>query len=183
MVEYNKVNLKLSNLQLSKLKNVLKNNNGTTLRIDKKNFNKDELLHELFLTQGQLTKLRDKVGNNISADIKLSKAQIKKKKVRRSFSINFREIFTKINKTSYFTRKKHITSSWIKCINVCYRCCNSKKMYGSGPKTTVVFSNEDLNDMTKIVKALEDSDVLMKGVTKTLKNDIKNVVIYQLYQC
>ena len=78
MVEYNKVNLKLSNLQLSKLKNVLKNNNGTTLRIDKKNFNKDELLHELFLTQGQITKLRDKVGNNISADIKLSKAQIKK---------------------------------------------------------------------------------------------------------
>ena len=27
--------------------------------------------------------------------------------------------------------------------------------------------------MTKIVKALEDSDVLMKGITKTLKNDIK----------
>ena len=37
--------------------------------------------------------------------------------------------------------------------------------------------------MTKIVKALEDSDVLMKGVTKTLKNDIKKVVLYQLYQC
>ena len=48
-----------------------------------------------------------------------------------------------------------------------------KKMYGSGPKATVVFSNEDLNDKTKIVKALEDSDVLMKGVTKTLKNSIK----------
>ena len=46
-----------------------------------------------------------------------------------------------------------------------------KKMYGSGK--TVKFSDEDLNDMTKIVKALEDSDVLMKGVTKTLKNDIK----------
>ena len=49
-----------------------------------------------------------------------------------------------------------------------------KKMYGSGPQTAVIFSNEDINDMTKIVKALEDSDVLMKGVTKTLKNDIKN---------
>ena len=47
-----------------------------------------------------------------------------------------------------------------------------KKMYGSGTKS-VKFSNKDLNDMTKIVKALEDSDVLMKGVTKTLKNDIK----------
>ena len=47
-----------------------------------------------------------------------------------------------------------------------------KKMYGSGTKT-VKFSNKDLDDMTKTVKALEDSDVLMKGVTKTLKNDIK----------
>ena len=43
--------------------------------------------------------------------------------------------------------------------------------------TTVTFSNEDLNDMTKIVKALEDSDVLIKGVTK------RKVVLYQLYQC
>ena len=44
-------------------------------------------------------------------------------------------------------------------------------MYGSGKP--VKFSNEDLDDVTKIVKALEDSDILMKGVTKTLKNDTK----------
>ena len=47
-----------------------------------------------------------------------------------------------------------------------------KKMYGSGTKT-IEFSNKDFDDMTKIVKSLEDSDILMKGVTKTLKNDIK----------
>ena len=47
-----------------------------------------------------------------------------------------------------------------------------KKIYGSRTKT-VEFSNKDLDDMTKIVKALEDSDVLMKGVMKTLKNNIK----------
>ena len=56
MVEYNKVNLKLSNSQLSKLKNVVKelnqkSNNGTTLKIDNKNFNKADLIRELFLTQ------------------------------------------------------------------------------------------------------------------------------------
>ena len=75
--------LKLSNLQLSKLKNAVrelnsKNNNGTTLRIGNKNIKKDQLLHELFLTQRQITELRDKIENNMSADIKLSKAQIKK---------------------------------------------------------------------------------------------------------
>ena len=75
--------LKLSNLQLSKLKNAVrelnsKHNNGTTLRIGNKNIKKDQLLHELFLTQRQITELRDKIENNMSADIKLSKAQIKK---------------------------------------------------------------------------------------------------------
>ena len=54
-----------------------------------------------------------------------------------------------------------------------------KKMYGSGTKT-IKFSNKDLDNMTKIVKALEDSDVLMKGVTKTLKNDIKKGVALPL---
>ena len=48
-----------------------------------------------------------------------------------------------------------------------------KRMYGSGG-ITVVFSNKDLDDMTKIVKALEDSDVLMKGVSEALKNDTKS---------
>ena len=34
--------------------------------------------------------------------------------------------------------------------------------------------------MTKVVKALEDSDILMKGVTKTIKNDIKKGVALSL---
>ena len=51
MVEYNTINTKLSNLQLSKLKIAIKNNEGTTLRLGAKNFNKEELPQELFLTQ------------------------------------------------------------------------------------------------------------------------------------
>ena len=80
MVEYNKVNPKLSSLQLSKLKNAVKNDNGTTLSIGNKNFNKDELLHELYLTQRQISKLKYKVENNMSAHTRLSKAHMKKKK-------------------------------------------------------------------------------------------------------
>ena len=52
----------------------------------------------------------------------------------------------------------------------------NKKIHGYGTKT-IKFSTKDLDDMTKIVKALEDSDVLMKGITKTLKNDIKKEVL------
>ena len=51
-----------------------------------------------------------------------------------------------------------------------------KKVHGYGTKP-VRFSSKDLDDMTKIVKALEDSDVLVKGITKTLKNDIKKEVL------
>ena len=99
MVDYSKVNLKLLSLQLSKLKSAVKNNNGTTLRIGNKNLNKDELLHELYLTQRQITNLRNKIENNKSADIKLSKAQIKKIKSGsiRSFRIKLGQIFTKID--------------------------------------------------------------------------------------
>ena len=78
MVEYNRINAKLSNLQLRKLKNAVKNNEGTTLRISGKNFNKEQLPHQLFLTQQQTTKLRNKIENNMPADIKLSEAQIRK---------------------------------------------------------------------------------------------------------
>ena len=78
MVEYERVNLKLSNQQIKKLKEAVKSNNVTTLRIGNRNFNKADLLHELFLTQTQINKLREKVENNMSTDIKLSKAQIKK---------------------------------------------------------------------------------------------------------
>ena len=78
MVEYERASLKLSNQQIKKLKEAVKSNNGKTLRIGNKSFNKTDLLHELFLTQTKIYKLREKVENNMSTDLKLSKVQIKK---------------------------------------------------------------------------------------------------------
>ena len=78
MVEYNKINCKLTNVQLNKLKKAVKSNEGTTLRLGIKNFNKDEFLHELLLTTRQNTKLRNAINNSLATDIKLSKTQIKK---------------------------------------------------------------------------------------------------------
>ena len=78
MVEYSKVDCKLTNVQLNKLKKAVKSNNGVSLRLRIKNFNKDELPHELLLTTRQDTKLRNALNNNSATYIKLSKAQIKK---------------------------------------------------------------------------------------------------------
>ena len=44
-----------------------------------------------------------------------------------------------------------------------------RKRQGSGT-TTLVISNKEMNDIMKIVWALEDSNFLLKGVTKTIKN-------------
>ena len=58
MVEYNTVNAKLSNSKLNKLKSSVKNNKRTTLRMNARIFNGNNLPHELLLTTRQTTKLR-----------------------------------------------------------------------------------------------------------------------------
>ena len=78
MVKYSKVNVKLSDNQLKKLKPAVKNKTGTILRISLKIFNGNDLPHELLLTTRQKTKLRNAFNNNMSTDLKLSKAQISK---------------------------------------------------------------------------------------------------------
>ena len=76
MVEYCKVNVKLSNLQLNKLKTAAKNQTEVTLRMNIKMFSENNWPHELILTTRQETKLRNVFKNNMLTDIKLFKAQI-----------------------------------------------------------------------------------------------------------
>ena len=78
MVEYTKVNVKLSDIQIKKLKDAVKDNTGTTLRINLKMFNGNNLPHELLLTKRQKTKIRNAFNNNVSTDLKLSKAKVNK---------------------------------------------------------------------------------------------------------
>ena len=78
MVEYSNVNVKLSDNQLKKLKTAVINKTGSTLRINSKIFNGNNLPHELLLTTRQKTKIRNELNNNMLADLKLSKAQISK---------------------------------------------------------------------------------------------------------
>ena len=69
MVEYAKVNGKLSDSQIKKLKDVVKDNTGKTLRISLKMFNGNDLLHDLLLTTRQKTKIRNAFKNNMSTDL------------------------------------------------------------------------------------------------------------------
>ena len=78
MVECSKVSLKLTDTQLKKLKAAVKNKTGTTLRMNLKMLDGNDLPHELLLTTRKRTKLRNVFNNNMSTDLKLSKAQISK---------------------------------------------------------------------------------------------------------
>ena len=76
MVEYSKVNVKLSDRQLKQLKTTVKDKTGTSLRMSLKKLDGNDLPHELLLTTRQKTKLRNAFNNNMSTDLTLSKAQM-----------------------------------------------------------------------------------------------------------
>ena len=76
MIQYNKVSVKLTDTQLKKLKNAVKNKTGATLRMIFKLFDGNDLPQELLMTTRQKARLRNAFNNNMSADLKLSKALI-----------------------------------------------------------------------------------------------------------
>ena len=77
MTQYNRLNVKLSNSQLSKLKSAIKNENDVVLRISSNmagNSNDNtNSPHELLLTNRQVENIRKTFSNHLSTDIKLSK--------------------------------------------------------------------------------------------------------------
>ena len=82
MTQYNSLNVKLSNSQLSKLKSAIKNENDVVLRISSNmvgNSNDNtNFPHELLLTNRQVENIRKAFANHLSTDIKLSKTQLSK---------------------------------------------------------------------------------------------------------
>ena len=82
MTHCNRLNVKLSNSQLSKLKSAIKNENGVVLRISSNMIgNSDDntnFSHELLLTNRQVANIRKAFSNHLSTDIKLSKTQLSK---------------------------------------------------------------------------------------------------------
>ena len=138
-------------------------------------FAENDLPHELLLTR-QKTKLRNAFNNNMSSDLKLSRAQISKRIQSGGF---LGRLLGPLIKTGLPLIKNVIKPlAKIVLIPLGLTAAASaadagihKKILGSG--TTLIISNEEMNDVMKIVQALEDSNILLKGVTKTIKNETK----------
>ena len=78
MVQYTEVNVKLTDAQLKNLKTAVKDKIGTTLRMSFKMLDGNDLPHQLLLTTRQKVKLTNAFNNNMSTNLKLSRAQISK---------------------------------------------------------------------------------------------------------
>ena len=173
MVECSKVNVKLSDSQLKKLKNAVKNKTGTTLRISLKMFNGNNLPHELLLTTRQKTKLRNAFNNNMPTDLKLSKAQISKIIQSGGFLGSLLiKLAGPLMKVAIPLAKNVLSPLGITAAASAVDAGIPKKIHGSGT-TTLIISNEEMNDVMKVAQVLEDSNILLKGVAKTIKNETK----------
>ena len=178
MVEYSKVDCKLTNVQLNKLKKAVKSNEGATLRLGIRNFNKDEDPHELLLTTRQNTKSRNAVNNNSATDIKLSKAQIKKIIQSKGFLGKLlSKLVGPLMKVALPLAKNVLAPLGLTAATSMIDGSIQKKMHGSEATKVagvkLIIEQEDMKDIMKIIKALENSGILLKGVSKNIKNETK----------
>ena len=136
-------------------------------------FDRNYLPHELLLATRQKTRLRNAFNNNISTNLKLSKAQVSKIIPSEGFLGSLlRKLEGPLMKVTIPLAKNVLASLGITAAASAIDARIQKKIHGSGA-TTLIISNEEMNDIMKIVQALEDSNILLKGVTKTIKNETK----------
>ena len=183
MTQYNSLNVKLSNPQLSKLKSAIKNETNVVLRLsssmignsgDSTNFP-----HELLLTNRQISSLRKAFAKNTSTDVKLSKTQLSK---MMQYGVFLGKILGPLLRTG-LPLIKSVIKPLAKSVLVPLRLTAAasaadagihKKILGSGHNnTTLINSNDEMDGILKIVKSLEDSGVLLKGVSETFQNEAK----------
>ena len=156
---------------------MVKSNEGATLRLGIRNFNKAERPHELLLTTRQNTKLRNALNNNSGTDIKLSKAQIKK--IIQSGGILGKllsKLVGPLMKVALPIAKNVLAPLGLTAAMSAIDGSIQKKIHGSGTTkgagVKLIIEQEDMNDIIKIIKALENFAILKQ--LKQLKMKLKN---------
>ena len=183
MTQYSSLNVKLSNSQLNKLKSLIKNETDVALRISSNmvgNSNDNtNFPHELLFTNRQIANLRKAFANHLSTNIQFSKAQLSKMILSRGF---LGKLLGPLLKTGLPLMKsviKPLAKSVLIPLGLTAAASAAdagihKKILGSGHNnTTLIISNDEMDDILKIVKSLEDSGVLLKGVSETIQNEAK----------
>ena len=185
MTQYNSLNIKLSNAQIKKLKSAIKNETGVVLRLSSNMINDDETNFSLrlLLTKRQVANLCKAFENNSSTDIKLSKIQLSKMVQLGGFA---GRLLGPLLKTGLPLMKNVITplaKSVLIALGLTAAASAAevgihKKILGSG-NTILIMSHDEMKDIIKMVKSLEDSGLSLKGVIQ-FKIKLKNKKEYFL---
>ena len=123
----------------------------------------NDLPHRLLLTKRQKTKLRNTFNNNISTDLKLSKAQISKLIQSGGFLESLlSKLVDPLMKVAVPLAKNVLAPIGFTAAVSVIDAGIQKKIHDSGT-TTLITSNEEMNAIMKVVQALEDSNILLKG--------------------
>ena len=183
MTQYNKINIKLSSSQLNKLKLATKNETEVIIRISSNMIgdSNDEtnIPHELLLTDRQVSSICKALTNNSSANIKFSETQLSKM-IQSGGCLG--KLLDPLLKTglplikSVITRlaKSVLIPLGLTAVASAADAGIHKKILGSSHNnTTLIMSNDEIGDIVKIVKSLEDAGILLKGVTETVQNEVK----------
>ena len=130
----------------------------------------NDLPHELLLTTRRKTKLRNAFNNNMPTNLKLSKSQISKMIQSGGF---LGSLLSKLVGPLMKAAKNILAPLGITAAASAIDAGIQKKIYGSGT-TTLITWNEEMNDIMKIVQALEDSLFYWKESLKQSKTKQKN---------
>ena len=124
------------------------------------------------LTTRQNTKLRNAINNNSATDIKLSKTQIKKIIQSGGFLGNLlSKLVGPLMKVALPLAKNVLAPCDLAASMSAIDGSIQKKIHGSGVK--LIIEQEGMNDIMKLIEALENSGILLKGVSKTIENETK----------
>ena len=127
--------------------------------------------HKLLLTNRQILSLRKAFANHTSVDIKLSKAQLTK--MQKGGFLKFLIPLLKSGLPLLKSVVKLLGMLGLIAAASAADAATNKKVLGSGSHTTLIISNDDIQDILKIVKSLEDSGILLDGITEIVKNAVK----------
>ena len=179
MTQYNSLNVKLSNSQLNELKSAIKNENKVVLRLSSNKIgdNETNFPHKLLLTNRQVANLSKAFANHLSTDVKLSKTQLSKMIQPGGFLGRLLGPLLKTGLPLIKNVIKPLAKSVLIPLGLTAAASAAdagihKKILGSG-NTTLIISNNEIEDIIKIVKSLEDSGLLLKGFTETVQNEVK----------
>ena len=188
-MQYNSLNVKLSNSQLNKLKNkteVVLILSSNMVGDDETNFP-----HKLLLTNRQVANMREAFANYLSADINLSKTQLSKMTQLVGFLGTLlglllitglplmKNIIKPLAKSvlipSGVTAAAATDAGMHKRILGYDRPLSSALPYGHSwhNNTILIISNDEIKDIVEIGKSLEDSSLLFKRVSEKIQNKAK----------